>query len=165
MALDDLWAKISSYNIFNYLLPGILFAAFVQPIAGYKIDQPNLLLAVFVYYFIGMVISRIGSLIVEPVLKKIGFLNFADYGDFVRASAKDAKIETLSEANNTYRTLIALFICLALTWAYRTFEHIFPAIGSWTPYLIAGTIFLLFLFSYRKQAAYITKRIDAHKGK
>lgn len=163
MALEDLWTKISSYNIFNYLLPGVLFAVLAQASTGFKIEQPNLLLAAFVYYFIGMVVSRIGSLILEPLLKFIGFLKFADYRDFVRASEKDAKLETLSEANNTYRTLCSLFVCLGGVWGFKIFLREFPAAESWVIYLAASFLFVLFLFSYRKQTNYITKRIAAHK--
>src|SRR5438552_699340 len=110
--MENLLEKISSYNVFNYLLPGTLFAFLLPLVTTYNLDQKNLLLAAFIYYFIGMVISRIGSLFVEPFLRKIGFLKFSDYGDFVRASADDGKLETLSEVNNTYRTICSLIVCV-----------------------------------------------------
>lgn len=90
--MSELFAKLSSYNIFNYLLPGVLFVALADTWTSYTFAQSDLLLAAFVYYFIGMVISRVGSILVEPVLKKAGFLKFAKYADFVRASSKDVKI-------------------------------------------------------------------------
>lgn len=68
--MKDLLDKLSSYNIFNYLLPGVLFAGMSKSVSGYDLVQENLLVGVFVYYFIGMVISRLGSLLVEPLLKK-----------------------------------------------------------------------------------------------
>jgi len=163
--MENLLEKISSYNIFNYLLPGTLFAFLLPLVTTYNIDQKNLLLAAFAYYFIGMVISRIGSLFVEPLLRKIGFLKFSDYGDFVRASAGDEKLETLSEVNNTYRTICALILCLLVVWAYGGAEQRWPMLLPLTPYLLGGFIFLLFLFSYRKQTSYITKRVNAHKRK
>jgi hypothetical protein len=165
MALDDLWDKISSYNIFNNLLPGVLFVVLSPTITGFNFEQDNLLLAAFVYYLIGMVVSRAGALIVEPFFRKIGFLKFSEYGDFVHASAKDGMIATLSEASDSYRTLCALFPLLIALRGYKALEQEVPIITSWTPYLLICFLFLLFLFSYRKQTNYINQRIHAGKPK
>jgi hypothetical protein len=42
-------------------------------------------------------------------LKKISFLKFALYSDFVSASKNDTKLGVLSEADNMYRTFSASF--------------------------------------------------------
>src|SRR3989344_7954495 len=102
--MKDILDKITSYNLFNYLLPGVLFVAILDKFTSYSLTQENLLIGAFVYYFIGLVISRFGSLIVEPFLKSVSFLKFADYVDFVSASKIDSKIEDFSEVNNMYRT-------------------------------------------------------------
>jgi hypothetical protein len=99
--LKDLLSKLSSYNLFNYLLPGIIFVVLAKELTRFFFVQDDIILGAFLYYFIGMVISRFGSLIIEPLLKKISLLKFADYGDFVTASKKDEKIELLSEVNNS----------------------------------------------------------------
>src|SRR5580704_4088860 len=103
--MNELFAKLTSYNVFNYLLPGIVFAILAGDIIRYPIVQKDIVTGAFFYYFLGMVISRFGSLIIEPVLKWITFVKYADYKDFVVASQKDPKLEVLSEVNNTYRTL------------------------------------------------------------
>jgi hypothetical protein len=74
----------------------------------FSLVQENLVLGVFVYYFVGLVISRMGSLVVEPVLTKISFLVFVDYAEYVKASRADPKIDVLGEVNNMYRTLVAM---------------------------------------------------------
>ena len=84
--MKDILEKISSYNLFNYLLPGVLFVVILEKFTTYSFVQENLIVGAFVYYFAGLVISRFGSLIVEPLLRKISFLKFADYEDFVSAS-------------------------------------------------------------------------------
>lgn len=160
--MNDLIAKISSYNLFNYLLPGVLFVALAEAWTDYSFAQDNLLIAVFVYYFIGMVISRIGSLVVEPVLKKTKFVKFAEYADFIKAAAADTRIEILSEANNSYRTLIALFISLGFLKVFASFEDLFPNLSGWVGPILISMLLALFAFSYRKQTSYITKRIKAH---
>src|SRR5262245_46621561 len=118
--MKDLLDKISSYNLFNYLLPGILFVVIAQKFTRYSFVQDNLVMGVFVYYFVCLIISRVGSLIIEPFLKKISFVVFADYSDFIIATNADPKIEILSEVNNMYRTIIAMLAAVALLKGYES---------------------------------------------
>jgi len=158
--MNELISKLSSYNIFNYLLPGIVYVAVLSRITRYDLQQDNLLIGGFLYYFIGLVISRIGSLIIEPVLKKMKLVTFADYKSFVKASATDPRLEILSEANNTYRTLAALFILLILTKIFELAAEQWTAVSAGTPWLILLALFVLFVCAYRKQTLYIKKRIE-----
>lgn len=159
--MKDLLDKLSSYNIFNYLLPGIIFAVLVEKLTSLKLIQQDIVVAVFFYYFLGSVISRIGSLLVEPALKKIGFIKFADYPDFISASKVDQKIELLSEANNMYRTFIAMLVLIAVVKAYDYVEKIYAIVAVLSPYCVLVGLIALYLFSYRKQTQYITKRVEA----
>jgi hypothetical protein len=158
--MKELFEKLTSYNIFNYLLPGILFVIIAKYFTDYNLIQENNLIGAFLYYFIGMVISRFGSLTIEPILKQIKFVKFSDYKDFILASKKDDKIELLSEVNNTYRTIAAmLFLILVLKcYAYLDVRYHFPKAITFTVLIIL--ILLMFLFAYRKQSSYITKRIN-----
>jgi hypothetical protein len=159
--MNELFNKLSSYNIFNYLLPGILFAIFAGEIIHYPLVQRDILTGAFLYYFLGLVVSRFGSLTIEPILKWLRFVKFADYKDFVLVSQKDPKLDVLSEVNNTYRTLAALFSLLLLLKLYMTLEARFRGLKDWDITIMAGLLLIMFLFSYRKQTAYITKRIKA----
>ncbi len=161
--MKDLLDKLSSYNIFNNLLPGIVFVAFAEVFLRRSFIQEDLVLGVFLYYFIGLVIGRIGSLIFEPLLKKASFLKFANYKDFVSASKTDAKLEVLSEVNNMYRTFVALFATLLIARLYEGIEAALPVLKHVTPFLAVVAVTALFLISYRKQTTYITKRVEANK--
>lgn len=160
--MKDLLDEISSYNLFNYLLPGILFVCISKYFTDYNFIQDNDFIGAFLYYFIGMVISRFGSLFVEPNLKRISFLKFADYNSFIVASKKDEKIELFSELNNTYRTITALFIILLLLKIYNYFQVLCNIPLNITYLIVVVVILVIFLFSYRKQTNYITKRIKAN---
>lgn len=161
--MKELLDKLSSYNIFNYLLPGILFSVLVSKMTELELIQKDLVLGVFVYYFVGLIVSRFGSLIIEPLLKKFKFLKFAEYKDFVKASAKDEKIEILSEANNMYRTFIATFLLLGLVKLYCLLATKWIFLNEYSDWIMVLTIIGIFLFSYRKQTNYITKRINSQK--
>jgi len=116
-----------------------------------------------IFYFIGLSISRFGSLIIEPILKKIRFLKFAPYKDFVSASKKDPQIEIFSEANNTYRTLTSMMILLILFKTYAELELVFPTLEAFRIWILIILLFIMFLFSYKKQTDYISKRINISK--
>lgn len=160
--MKDLLDKLSSYNLFNYLLPGVIFVMMLNHFTAYNLIQKDLITGVFLYYFLGMVVSRFGSVIIEPLLKKIKFLKFSDYKKFVSASQKDTKIELLSEVNNTYRTVTSMLILLFAVKLYH-FAGIKIGISHQVSrYLIVCVILLMFLFSYRKQTNYINARVEAN---
>jgi hypothetical protein len=155
----DLIEKISSYNLFNYLLPGVLFAVIASKLTHYSFLEHEVVVAAFIYYFIGLVISRFGSLVIEPILKAIRIVKFADYGAFVAASKKDPKIELLSEVNNTYRTLCSLFVLLLLLKVYEKMASRWPSLERFGIAVLLVLLLLMFAFAYRKQTEYVKKRI------
>lgn len=163
--MSDILDKISSYNIFNYLLPGSLFAIVADTYSSYSLIQEDVLIGIFAYYFVGLVISRIGSLAIEPLLAKVGFLKYADYRDFVSASKADKKIDLLVEVNNMYRTLLSLFVVLILFLLFDRLATGYPTLRTLSPYVGLLGLVGLFLFSYRKQTDYIVKRVDAVKSR
>jgi hypothetical protein len=157
--MNILLEKLSSYNIFNYLFPGVVFVVIAESLTAFSFIQKNIVLGLFLYYFIGLVISRIGSLIIEPFLKRIRFIIFEEYPDFVNTSKMDKKIELFSEINNMYRTLCSLFFLLIATRIYEEIAIAMPVIDKWSMEILTVSLFFLFVFSYRKQTIYITKRI------
>lgn len=160
--MKEVYDKLSSYNIFNYLFPGILFVVLSRVFVGYNFILENDFLGAFLYYFIGMVISRFGSIIIEPVLKKISFLKFEAYKNYVDACKKDTKIELLSEVNNTYRTLVSMVLLLLLLKLYFFLDIKFRFTKDTAYLTFLALLLLMFLFSYRKQTNYISKRIKAN---
>ena len=151
--MSELLHKLSTYNIFNYLFPGVVFVISLNRYAKIDLVVDDVILGMFLYYFFGLVLSRIGSILIEPVLRCTRIIRFADYPRFVRASKLDDKIELLSEVNNMHRTIIAMLGVLLVISICN---------GSATWQLILGLVssIILFILSYRKQTSFITKRID-----
>jgi|SRR5205807_8513114 len=158
--MSELINKIDSYNIFNYLFPGVLFSVFTSDAIRYPGDPKDVFARLFLYYFVGLVISRWGSLIIEPILRRL--VEFAPYPDYVKASAKDKKIEVLSEANNTYRTLCAMFSLLLLMRLFAKIQSGLFSLEGWHRPVVAFLFMALFFFAYKKQTAYIVKRVRAN---
>ena len=162
--MKELLEKLSSYNIFNYLFPGILFVIVLSKISNFNLLQEDIITGAFLYYFIGLIVSRVGSLFIEPFLKWSKFLKFSDYNKFVSASKQDSKIVLFSEVNNMYRTLCSLFLLLSLTKVYETYLQELAFFKSYGAILLIALLLILFLFSYRKQTNYITKRVESNQS-
>jgi hypothetical protein len=161
--MNELLTKLSSYNLFNYLLPGVIFAILVSEATPYQLLQKEIIVGVFLYYFLGIVVSRFGSLVIGPVLKALSFIKFEDYKAFVVASKKDPQIEILSEVNNTYRTFCALFTLLLLLRLYARIEARFPSLREWDATIAIVLLLIMFVFAYRNQTKFVVKRIKANE--
>ena len=159
--MKELIDKLSSYNLFNYLLPGALFVAAAARISDFRLADDNVIEELVVCYFIGLVISRIGSLVVEPVLRWVGFVKFAPYGDFIKACEQDARIELLSEQNNVYRTLCALGVVLLAFKALDVGANRLGLIPDAKLLIVSAGLAILFVFAYRKQTSFVRKRVEA----
>jgi hypothetical protein len=109
--MKDILDKISSYNLFNYLLPGVIFAVLSQRLGIIVLPKADIVVLAFLYYFIGMIVSRLGSLFLEPLLKRFKIVKYAPYADYLKACDKDAKISGMVEANNTIERLQQPFSC------------------------------------------------------
>ena len=159
--MKELLDKISSYNLFNYLFPGVIFCVIMSHWTEINLIQEDIVTGAFLYYMVGLVISRIGSIIIEPFLKWLKFVRFADYADFIKVEKDDKKLEVLSESNNMYRTLIALFVLVLIAKTYLTIASHFGWQDSVHWSVVTSGLLLMFLFAYRKQTSYITKRIKS----
>lgn len=162
--MNDLLKQISSYNLFNYLLPGATFSILAEQATTADVTVEPIFAAFFFYYFVGMIISRVGSLVIEPLSRKTGFVTFAPYGEFIAASKKDQKIELISETNNVYRSITAVGICLIIYIVGFNISELMH-LSTVVRYLVLGmAISVLFAFSYRKQTSYVKKRIAANSS-
>lgn len=160
-ATEELLSKINSYNLFNYLLPGVIFSYLVKHYSTIPLkEDTNLVVAAFLLYFTGMILNRIGSIIIEPSLKQIKFIKFSPYEMYVKAEKNDKKISLLSEVNNTYRSILSTFFAFISLKLYEIclFEETTP--NNFEVLLICFVVFTIFLVSYIKQTNYITKRVQ-----
>ena len=157
--MSELLEKLSTYNLFNYLLPGVVFSVLADNFTKYNFVHDEIIIAVFIFYFVGLVISRFGSVIIEPILKKIKFVEFAEYKEYLKTAETDDDLKTLSEVNNSYRTYCAVFFVLGLLKLFELISAQFTWVDEAAPFLLITIVLVMFLFAYRKQTKYIYKRI------
>ncbi len=158
----EILEKISPYNLFNYFLPGIIFSAAAKHLFNLNLAGDDILQSIFIYYVTGMVISRVGSVIIEPFLRKVNFVVFADYSEFLTAEKQDGKIAELLSVTNMYRSLLSMFLCLAFVPVITYLKQRFQITDDSAAIIGILILALLFAHAYRKQVSYIRKRVQKH---
>lgn len=164
-AFEKIVEKVSSYNIFNFILPGAVFVYISKELLNKNFLTNSWIENIIVCYFIGMILSRIGSLIIEPILKKCR-LKYAPYSDYIEASEEDSKIPMFLETNNMYRTFIATFISLIIYKGYLYLEQYFSnntIFYEISIFVILIALTAIFVASFVKHTGYIRKRVEAYK--
>ncbi len=151
MDTKGLMGKISSYNLFTNLLPGVLYVVIAKEITRFNLIVEPVFVGLFLYYFIGVVINRIGSLVIEPFLRWIKQVRFIDYEKFVRASKLDGKIEVISETNNMYRSLLTLSVVLLLTMGYDRLIGKWECVDNYTCLIVIVLLICFFCFHIRNR--------------
>lgn len=114
-----------------------------------------------------MIISRIGSIVIEKLLKWTNLIEFAPYNDYIEASKEEPFIKDLSEKNNIYRTLIAMTAIISGVKLYDLIIALYTSNSCWSSDLLLFFIFLLitilFIYSYKKQTDYVRRRVEKYK--
>lgn len=159
--METLLNLLSTYELFNNIFPGIIFSYFLNS-EGYTlvVEKIDIYEKLFIYYFIGLIISRIGSLFLEPFFLKLEIIKFADYSKFLKAEENNNKIHTFVLVNNMYRSFIIVFFFNFLYLLYLILQNNFLFFSLLPKLLIILSFFFLFVFSYRKQTEYIRKRVE-----
>jgi len=160
--VNSIIGKLSSYQILTNLLPGAFFVWLFRVMFDVDISSESVIEAVLIYYFVGFIINRVGSVVVGQVLKHKHF-QFAEHrphSDFIKAEKIDPKIGVLSEVNNCFRSFLTSV--LVLPFAYGVVR--LYVISNWfaTYWVWFAILFLiaLFFFAHKKQTEFVSKRIQ-----
>jgi mannose/fructose/N-acetylgalactosamine-specific phosphotransferase system component IID len=154
--MENLVTKISSYDIINNLVPGGLTLCVFELLGFYSFDDMNVIILLFCCYVMGVIDSRVGSLVLEPIARRAGFLEWRDYSRYLDAEKRDKRIKGLQSIANMYRSLAGCFLVILVIWVVRRLFVANTVVIS----IALILSFVLFLLSWRKQNLYIVGRID-----
>lgn len=155
--------KVPFYNILNMFLTGLVF------IGGCFIIFPDIAVAIFnsdiiknlgagpeivitvctfaVAYEVGLIINRIGSVVLEPLLKRAKLIPFNDnYALFNQKKKEYSIMSTLSREYALSRTGVALFLSLLILSAITV---------KWSLVFICAIIVGIYFVSCKKFAGKI----------
>ena len=158
--------RLSKYEWLNRLFPGVFFVLMAKALHCPMFSPDNWIETFGVYMLCGELSSRVGALIVEPLLKYAYIVRFAEYGDYqdYQASHKETANMLMTNANFA-RTLCALGLLvelLRLTVLLPCCSHIACAAFGWRDIAVLAWI-MLFLFAYCRQVNFIVARIEKFK--
>lgn len=162
--LSKLLDKISSYDFLNYLLPGSIFCVLLKHLVGYDIIAFSMIENFLICYFVGLVISRFGSLVIKEVMKKVGFFVEVKYKDFLAAEKVDPKLTVLNAVNNMFCSFASAMSLLLLAYLVKYIAIIATIVTNHFGVIVVVLLLVLFLFSIRKQTAFIKKRVENTQG-
>lgn len=165
--MHELMEKISDYHIFNYIIPGACFIILLPLLTNchYTTPTDNLFLQLCLCYTVGLIISRIGSFSFNITIikkkRKQNQNNFAPYPHFIDATQKDPKISVLNSIANMYRSFSVLWLICALLKFIRIFSDGHQHLSFCILFL---SLSILFIYSYKKQTAFVVKRIQKQQN-
>jgi hypothetical protein len=153
--------NFSAYDFVNNFIPGAIFGVLVSEFSKFNFLYADSIVSGAVFFSIGIVLSRIGSLVVGPFLDIFNSETQNSYEEYVDAASKDAKIDKLSETRNMYRCIVTALIAssIFIVLYFEKSEVVTPT------QLTLAFLFCIILFSYAylKQGKYIEKRINMQK--
>lgn len=152
--------KFSQYNFLTNILPGTVLCIILKYLVGYDLIPDDYYQAGIVFYFVGIVNSRVGSLIVEPILKTISWVKYAPYHEFLQAEKEDAKLTILSQENNVFRSYISVMFISLIGYIYKNNSLDWQLILRDEHLVLIFALFVLFLFAYKKQTSFVRKRVE-----
>ena len=176
--MSNIFQKLGSYHILANLIPGAFFVISLNWLFGISIPTDNIGEDLLVFYFIGLVMDRIGSLVTDfifvasdnelnsehssprSILKKTRFIRRSSYHEYIEAEKEDSKISALSDMNECYSSLLTCVWMLPVVWGGLQLRERIQWLYEYGHWVILVLLFLLFLLSYWKQTRYIRSRVE-----
>ena len=157
--------KLPFYNFLNMLLIGVVFFLEIAIVFSMQfiefiemdlvkklLELPDIIIIFCVLasaYEVGLSKTRIGAILIEPIVKKFKLLSFNDnYKHFNDCKVKYPIMETLSREYALSRTSMTLFLILSILSIFANHKVIA---------LINFLIFIVFYFSYKSHSMKIVE--------
>ncbi len=161
--MKEFIGALNAYHVLNFIVPGTLFAIILTNFSNINLLQEASLAGILLYYFIGMVLSRLGSLIFEPLLLNTKIITKYEFADYIKASCVDQNIATLLGVNNMYRSLFTMSLLLLFVFIFEPYD-ITNLRADKAVVVLLGVLTLIFVFAWQKQHGLISRRIQVIKG-
>lgn len=157
--MDKIIETLNPYDIITSLIPGIVFCQFTDWFYGTVLvtdDTASLLISGYIF---GQLISRVGSLIVEPVCKITKIIVMAPYNEWLEAKRLDNEISSITEKSTVFRSWVSLALIQIIMPYIVNLNDSVIMFGYWNFFILQLVALVFLLLAYRKQVAYARKRV------
>lgn len=155
--MDKFFEKLDNYNLFTNIIPGYLLIVF--NVYYFDISNVNYLELILLAYFVGQTLSRVGSIMIGPLLLKITNEDGETYKKYISACDIDSKIETLMQERNMYRTFCSLAIVCILEILLDKILSVISISNDFVFVLLLIFVVVIYGISFCKHNKYITARV------
>lgn len=152
------------YEVANSLIPGVTALVYAGWLFGFEpscVSLSNGLIFACMAYVVGQFLSRCGSLVIEPLARKLRMVEFSK--EYYSEEKKDKKLPILLRKANEYRTLVAEGLALL----FATIVAFLLAIIRMKRFLcLLALLFvgiMVFFAAYTKQMKAISNRIKKER--
>ena len=153
--------KLDAYNLVANLVPGAALT-YALHFSHFPTPPPDKFGAFLLVAFVaGVTTNRLGSLILDPVLRRIKFLKPKDYGSFLKREKEDQKLDALVANSGLYRTFFAAGLIYLVALVSSKIITEVSSQTLFTSLVVLGMT--VFLFALQKEDCYIHSRIEADK--
>lgn len=163
--MEKIIDKLSSYHIFNYISPGGVFLILCNDYLNIKIEQDKFIYFFFMSYFIGIIISRVSSLVTEKIIYFAFKIKKESHENYIKASKKDEKIEILMQDMNMYRSMCTMLIILLIIKVVKIFGLYQLIHKDFLIVLLFVLLIIIFICAYIKQTKYVISRVKTANKK
>lgn len=155
--VNSLFNRLSSYQILAILLPGASLLGYMKFYLSIeiKVDE-NVWWFLLSSYVTGVILSRIGSVVIEGIMKKFSYIKKYDVQRYLIKRKDDDLVETLLSFANLYRSFSAVFLVLpiiSILCGYNPFKY-------YLIYFLYIMLLILFINSFYKQYKYFCNAVD-----
>lgn len=148
--------KLSTYRFFNFIIPGAVLIGFVKFHHIMEIPSVSIWWFLLLCYFCGIVLSRIGSVVIEEPMKCMGLISSYSVNTYITKQKDNALICTMLELANSYRTISAMVLVILCMTIIA-----FPCEGRTIWYVVVEILLLvLFIISFYKQHKYFIRSLS-----
>ncbi len=161
---------IPTYNLICHFVPGVIFVYLLK--FTYGIDSLNLVgggdsvvnfvASLALFFVLGVVINRLGSELLRIISPLPKIENW--YEQYVIAKKYDGEIAKLIEMKELYKSIVMIVILVPVVGVVNQISIESDTMGRILIPILGIFAILLFLNSYKKQDAYINRRIASHSS-
>lgn len=159
--MDSLIAKLSTYDLVNNVIVGtVIYYAGAYCLNIKTLENLSMLGEFSIVYFVGLITSRVGSLLIEPICKFLKIVVYAPLEQYYVAEKKDKKISAIVEVNNMYRSFSAGFLMiLFVKFISNNWGAVIESLNKEN--ILLWCLAIGFILAFRKQTFYVKSRVEA----
>lgn len=154
--MENIVSKISSYELLNNLVPGGVALLALDWFNVWSFAGMDMAVLLLLAYVVGILCSRAGSLLLEPLAKRMRIVGWREYRLYLQAESEDNKLANLQAVSNMYRSLAG---CLVFVLVIIILDRL-VADKTMLSIILLCFSFVLFIICWRKQTECIVARID-----